>query len=35
MAAILETLLIIGVIVGIVAGLLQIWDRLTNGKGNK
>lgn len=35
LAAILEILLIVGVIVGIVAGLLQIWDRLTNGKGNK
>ncbi len=35
MGAIIEVLLVVGIIVGIVAGLLQIWDRLTKGKTGK
>lgn len=32
MGAIVEILLIVGIIIGIIAGLLQIWDRLTKEK---
>ncbi len=32
MAAIIELLLLIGIIIGIIAGLLQIYDRFANSK---